>query len=378
MRSLKLKYPSCSVLNFHISDDENLSWIAEFDSSKYKRIFVVFDTNVEAIWGEKIINKLNNHHKELIVFSAKPEERTKSIEFYPEILNYFEKYKCNRFDLVIAVGGGTILDLVSFFCSTYMRGLPLYAIPTTLIGQVDAITAGKTCLNTSNGKNVLGTFYYPEEVYNNIIILRTNKPYYNRQGFSEIFKYGLLASNKLLDTYDNYEDNKTDEVLIEIIELTIKARSIIRKKDALASNLGHTFGHALEKISNYEILHGDAIAVGTVIALYFALDRGFLSQSKIDEIVAKMKKHRLNIFIDRNVDINKLVDYMLSDKKSSVDTINLVLLRDIENPYEENGSLFFPVQPDEMNKFLNRFINSYNYTKENCWDYLKRDYIEYI
>ena len=100
-------------------------------------------------------------------------------------------------------------------------------------------------------------------------------------------------------------------------------------------------------------MHGDAIAVGTVIALYFALDRGLLSQSKIDEIVAKMKKHRLNIYIDRNVDINKLVDYMLSDKKSSVDTINLVLLRDIEKPYEENGSLF-----SLMIKFSSTFFSS--------------------
>ena len=163
MRSLKLEYRSHNTLNFHISDDENLSWIAEFDSSRFKRFFVVIDTNVKAIWGEKIIDKLKHHNKELIIFPAIPEEKTKSLAFYPEILDFFEKRKCNRYDLVIAIGGGIILDLVSFFCSTYMRGLPFYAIPTTLIGQVDAVSAGKTCLNTFNGKNILGTFFYPEE-----------------------------------------------------------------------------------------------------------------------------------------------------------------------------------------------------------------------
>ena len=218
---------------------------------------------------------------------------------------------------------------------------------------------------------------YPEEVYNNIIILRTNKPYYNRQGFSEIFKYGLLASKELLNVYDNYNKSKSDEVLIKIIELTINARSIIRRKDPLASNLGHTFGHALEKISNYEILHGDAITVGTVIALYFALDKGLISQSKVEEIIAKMKQLRLNIYIDSNIDTNEMVDYMLNDKKSSVDIINLVLLTDIEKPYEDNGSHFFPVSPAEMEIFLNQFLNFYDYTKDNCWDYLKKDYLEY-
>jgi len=374
---LNLKYSFQNTIVFTITDDPYLSWIGNFDCKKYKRIFVVFDSNVKSIWGEKIIDKLQDHHKEIIVFSAKPEEKTKSIEFYPEILGFFEKHRCNLYDLVIAVGGGTILDLVSFFCSTYMRGLHLYAIPTTLIGQVDAITAGKTCLNTLNGKNILGTFYYPLEVYNNISILKTNQPLYSRQGFSEIFKYGLLASKELLETYDKYNNNKSEKVLIKIIELTIKARSIIRKKDALASNLGHTFGHALEKISNYEVLHGDAISVGTVMALYFALDRGLISQSKVDEIVTKMRQHGLNIYLDSNIDVSEMVNCMLNDKKSSVDTINLVLIRDIEKPYEKSGSLFFPVSPGEMDMFLNQFFKSYNYTKENCWDYLKKDYLEY-
>ena len=377
MRNLELKYCSHNIIKLHISDDINLKWIAEFNSCKFKRIFVVFDTNVQKIWGEKIIKNLNYHHKEIILFSAKPEEKTKSLEFYPRILDFFEKKNCSRFDLVIAIGGGIILDLVSFFCSTYMRGLHFYAIPTTLIGQVDAITAGKTCLNTFNGKNILGTFYYPEEVYNNINILKTNRPYYSRQGFSEIFKYGLLASNELLDAYDNYENDQSDENIIKIIELTINARSFVRKKDALASNLGHTFGHALEKISNYKVLHGDAIAVGIVMALYFALEKEIITQSKLDEIVAKMKYHRLNIYIDKKVNINKMVNYMMHDKKSSVDTIKLVLLRDIEIPYEKDDSLFFSVSPDEMKGFLKRFFIYYKYIKENCWEYIKMDRLEY-
>jgi len=377
MKSLKLEYSSKDILNFHISDDESLKWIAEFDSSKFNRIFVIADTNVMAIWGKLILRNLKCHNKELMVFYAKPNEHTKSLKFYPKILDYFEKQRCSRFDLVIAIGGGIILDLASFFCSTYMRGLPFYAVPTTLIGQVDAITAGKTCLNTINGKNTLGTFYYPKEVYNNIAILKTNRPYYARQGFSEIFKYGLLASEKLLDSLDDYQKRLSDRKLIKIIELTINARSIIRKKDALASNLGHTFGHALEKISNFRILHGDAISIGIIMSLYFSVDSGLMSKSKLDEIIERMRKHHLNIYLEKNIDIDQMIDCMLHDKKSSSNKINLVLLRDVENPYENKESLFFPVSPKKMKAFLKSFINSYQFVMENCWGYINNDYIEY-
>jgi 3-dehydroquinate synthase len=376
-RTLTLEYQNTSTINFHISDDINFNWISDFDSNMYKRIFFVIDYNVKKIWGKKILANLKDQQKEIFEYVAVAEERTKSLEYYPKFLEYFEKNRCSRFDLVVVVGGGIILDLVSFFCSTYMRGLHFYAIPTTIIGQVDAITAGKTCLNTSNGKNVLGTFYYPDEVYNNITLLKTNSPYYTRQGFSEVFKYGLLASRKLLDTYREYEKKGTDKLLLDIIVLTIEARSAIRQKDALASNLGHTFGHALEKISDYKLLHGDAIAVGTVISLYFSLEKGLIQQPILDAILERMKLHKLNLFIDESINIDQWIDYMLRDKKSSSKTINLVLIKDIENPYQNNNSYFYSVSPDEMRGFLTRFMDSYDYLQKECWGHLQTNYLEY-
>ena len=195
--------------------------------------------------------------------------------------------------------------------------------------------------------------------------------------FSEIFKYGLLASEKLLDSLDDYQKRLSDRKLIKIIELTINARSIIRKKDALASNLGHTFGHALEKISNFRILHGDAISIGIIMSLYFSVDSGLMSKSKLDEIIERMRKHHLNIYLEKNIDIDQMIDCMLHDKKSSSNKINLVLLRDVENPYENKESLFFPVSPKKMKAFLKSFINSYQFVMENCWGYINNDYIEY-
>ena len=113
------------------------------------------------------------------------------------------------------------------------------------------------------------------------------------------------------------------------------------------------------------------------MSLYFSVDSGLMSKSKLDEIIERMRKHHLNIYLEKNIDIDQMIDCMLHDKKSSSNKINLVLLRDVENPYENKESLFFPVSPKKMKAFLKSFINSYQFVMENCWGYINNDYIEY-
>ena len=139
--------------------------------------------------------------------------------------------------------------------------------------------AGKTCINGPNTKNLLGTFYFPEFVYNNTNFLNSLPERELRQGWSEIFKYALLDSEKLIDLIKQYFDLLENNILISIIEETIRIRLKIREIDPLASNLGHTFGHAFEKISNYRISHGDAISVGMLLAIMFGAMSFALYQS---------------------------------------------------------------------------------------------------
>jgi 3-dehydroquinate synthetase len=377
MIEVSLEYSKIDTIRFFITNEKKLNWIGTFDSKEYNRFFVIIDKNVFNIWGQKIYEQLNKHNKEIFTYQVEPVEFSKSIGFYPTMISYLEKYMCNRYDLIIAVGGGIILDLVSFLASTYMRGLPFYAFPTTIIGQVDATTAGKTCLNSENGKNVLGTFYYPLVVYNNINFLNTNSPYYSRQGFSEVFKYGLLASKQLLKKLGSYHETKSDEDLMDMIELTIKARSVIRKKDPLASNLGHTFGHAIEKLSNYKILHGDAITVGTVLALNFAKKVNFIKEETVNEIIAMIKNLHLNIYLDKDLNIDMLIHHMMHDKKSSVDKLNLVLITDIEQPYEQDNNLFYSTSPVILKEFLKEFLKNYKYRISNCANFIKENKLYY-
>lgn len=377
MIEISLEYNKIDKIQFFITNENKMEWIGTFNCRNYNRCFVIIDKNVFNIWGKIIYEQLKKHNKEIFTYKVEPIEFSKSIGFYPKMISYFEKHMCNRYDLVIAIGGGIIIDLVSFLTSTYMRGLPFYAIPTTIIGQVDATTAGKTCLNSKNGKNVLGTFYYPLVVYNNINFLNTNSPYYSRQGISEVFKYGLLASRKLLKKLELYQDAKSGKDLMDIIELTIKTRSYIRKRDPLASNLGHTFGHAIEKLSNYEILHGDAITVGTVLALNFAKKVNLIKEETVSKIIAMMKNLHLNVYLEKDLDIDRLINYMMHDKKSSVNDLNLVLITDIEQPYEINDNLFYRTSPAIVKGFLIDFVKDYKYRVVDCAEFIKENNLNY-
>ena len=377
IKIIKTTYIKKDTVSFIIDNDSKMSWLAEFDSSNFERFFVVIDEKVKQLWGKQIIEKLKKHKKQLFIFEVKATENSKSLQFYPKLIKFLENNGCNLSDLVIAVGGGIIIDLVSFSCSTYMRALPFYAVPTTLIGQIDASTAGKTCLNTDNNKNLLGTFYYPLKVYNNMNFLKTNSQYHLRQGYSEIFKYGLLGSSELIELMSSYLKNPSEDLLIKIMQLAIGIRIRIRKINPLASNLGHTFGHAIEKISNFEILHGDAISSGTVMSLYFAEKIGIIGRKNVESIINKMKKLKLNIYVDKVLDINKLVDLMMRDKKSSSTWLNLVLIAGISKPYSNRGFPFYRTSKQTIKLFLKDFMKKYPYKIRNCASYIRKNELMY-
>jgi len=354
-----------------VDNDEDFNTLKKINFDSKDRFILLIDSNVNKIWGKKIKDSLSQNNKEIITKVLEANEFTKSISFLPEIVNYLESISCSKNDLIIGCGGGSILDLVAFLSSVYMRGVSFMAIPSTLIGQVDVLTAGKTCLNSYNGKNVLGSFYYAELVYNNSQILNTCSKLIHRQGLSEVFKYGLLSSNELLSSLSRYSESGSSTDLFDTILLTMNSRFNISKIDPLASNLGHTFGHALEKMFEYKILHGDAISIGTVISLYFSHEKGILSKSNLDKIINKMQKLRLNIYIQEDIDIKKLVSLMSKDKKSTKGKINLVLLEDIAKPYIKNDTPFFASNMDEIEEFMIKFLESYQFKTKDLLTLLK-------
>lgn len=360
---------------FIVDDTPEFDRLPEMSLRDYDRVFWIIDENVADIYQEKLLNKMGLDKEKLFIHLVKSEEYSKSIEYYPQLVGFLAENNAGRYDAVIAVGGGIVIDLVSFTVSTYMRGLPLFIIATTLIGQTDASTAGKTCLNFTTGKNLLGTFYYPKVVYNNIEILSTCAKRITRQGLSEAFKYSLLTDGELLPVIVKYNNNNKPfdrESISKIVHTTIKARIKIRSIDPLASNLGHTFGHALEKYFNYGILHGDAISIGTVMAIHYGVQKGIMTHDECREIFELMQSAGLNIFIPESLNEEKLVNYMRKDKKSSVNKLHLVMLCKIGKPYRENTP-FYETDYFDVFNFLKIFIKDYPYKKSNYLNFVRRE-----
>ena len=358
---------------FIIDSSEDFERIDEIGISDYDRVFIVIDENVSKLYEEKLLPKMINGKQELFVYRVKSVEETKSIAYYPKLVEFFEENTAGRYDAVVAIGGGIVIDLVSFTVSTYMRGLPFFIVATTLIGQTDASTAGKTCLNSYNTKNLLGTFFYPKVVYNSIPILKTNTKRITRQGLSEAFKYSLLTDGELLGDIIKFQNSYFDSDIMEkIVEKTIQSRIKIRLVDPLASNLGHTFGHALEKYFDYQILHGDAILIGTVMAMGYGVKVGIMEQSEYDIIYDMMNKAHLNTYISTELDTKKLVALMKKDKKSSSKKLHLVMINGVGKPYRSDTP-FLEADYEDVEKYLEEFMGSYLRKREDYLEYLDRD-----
>ena len=358
---------------FIIDSSEDFERIDEIGISDYDRVFIVIDENVSKLYEEKLLPKMINGKQELFVYRVKSVEETKSIAYYPKLVEFFEENTAGRYDAVVAIGGGIVIDLVSFTVSTYMRGLPFFIVATTLIGQTDASTAGKTCLNSYNTKNLLGTFFYPKVVYNSIPILKTNTKRITRQGLSEAFKYSLLTDGELLGDIIKFQNSDFDSDIMEkIVEKTIQSRIKIRLVDPLASNLGHTFGHALEKYFDYQILHGDAILIGTVMAMGYGVKVGIMEQSEYDRIYDMMNEAHLNTYISKELDTKKLVALMKKDKKSSSKKLHLVMINGVGKPYRSDTP-FLEADYEDVEKYLEEFMESYLRKREDYLEYLDRD-----
>ena len=159
--------------------------------------------------------------------------------------------------------------------------------------------------------------------------------------------------------------------MMKILKETIRVRIDVRKKDPLASNLGHTFGHALEKVTKYAVNHGDAISVGTVMALEFAANKNIVNKKYKNDTINLMSRLGLNTKISNDIEIDELARTMLTDKKSSNTHIRLVLIEKTAKPYKVDGGYYYPVLPNEMKKFLQSFTKNKKYINENHWNELK-------
>lgn len=257
-------------------------------------------------------------------------EKHKNIDGFMAVINAMEKANLNRQDAVIALGGGVVGDIAGFAAASYLRGINFVQIPTTLLADIDSSIGGKTGINLENGKNLLGAFYQPKLVYINLDTLKTLSEQDWKNGIGEGIKYAVLEGGEIFDLLQNGLDDKNLE---NFVELCIKAKRDLVEKDTLETgirrllNLGHTFGHAIEKLSNYNVPHGVAVAKGLILSLKVSKYLG-LSEDVIDKVVMLCEKY--NIDTSCNYSIEEMAELIKNDKKmEKVDVVNFVVVEKI-------------------------------------------------
>ena len=273
------------------------------------------------------------------VFEVPHGEKSKSMETAYSILDKMVNYKITRNCLIIALGGGVIGDLSGFIASIYMRGVDFIQIPTTLLSQIDSSVGGKVGINSSNMKNAIGSFYQPKMVLIDPDTLTTLSKKEFSNGIAEMIKYGMISDktlfinlleNNLLTNIEKYIEKCI------IIKKSFVVDDVFDKGKRQALNFGHTIGHAIEKHSNYSLLHGEAISIGMVL-----MSKNYIYH---DDLIKVLKKY--NLPIKYEYDKTEILEYIKTDKKATINSINIVLVEKI------GSSIIKNIEFEEIEKYL--------------------------
>jgi 3-dehydroquinate synthase len=302
-----------------------------------KKVAIITNDKIAPLYLEKISNTLSVE-KEIIPIILPDGEVFKNFETLNLIYDTLLKNKANRQITLIALGGGVIGDITGFAAATFMRGVDFIQIPSTLLSQVDSSVGGKTGINHPLGKNMIGAFYQPKCVIADINLLETLPDKELSAGLAEVIKYGLIRDSSFFEWLENNVEGiikRDSQLLIEAVARSCQNKVDIVESDEFESgirailNLGHTFGHAIETATGYgKWLHGEAIAIGMVMAAYLSEQMGWLTKEENQRIKS--------LIVDANLPINppeiskqEFLDLMQLDKKTKEDQINLVLQQGI-------------------------------------------------
>lgn len=296
------------------------------------RVCIVSDDTVASLHKDSATKTLDeeNLRHETFVFSHG--ETSKSPEVLFELLEFLAKKHFSRKDVVVALGGGVTGDLTGLAAAMYMRGMHLVQVPTTLLAMVDSSVGGKTAVNLRAGKNLAGVFNQPELVLCDLRMLLTLPAEYFADGVAEIIKYGAIADRELFDTVKN--GNIIPE-LERIVARCVSIKRDIVNEDEFDNgrrqllNFGHTLAHSIEKMSDFTISHGSAVAMGMVIISEIAWKNGLSKERCQDEIIDALLENNLPISCPyKNSELYYAAE---NDKKSASGRISIIIPEEIGN-----------------------------------------------
>jgi len=330
-----------------------------------KKICIISDNNLPKSLLNKLIRTLKQY--ELRVYKLSVSEKTKSLGVANKIIEQLLNDNFNRSDCVIALGGGVLGDLSAFISNLTKRGLKFINIPTTLLAQVDASIGGKTGINSTRGKNLIGTYYQPDFILSDVSLLKSLPRREIISGYGEILKHSLILDKEfffwLCKNGNKIINNRNKLLLKDAIIKSCKIKCKVVKQDEkekdlrMILNFGHTFAHGFESAKSFskKLNHGEAVLLGMMLASELS---NIKKQLSFRELLL-IKKHYFNLKLPMSInkvfkrkEINKIVYFMKKDKKNIDEKINLILLNKIGKVAKLKK---FSLTGKEMKKFLGSY-----------------------
>jgi len=331
---------------------------------KTKRIALIFDKGVPSKYRKIISNSLKKY--DLINFNFNSSEKAKSLRSVDFFLNKLLSKNLNRSDLIIGIGGGITGDLTGFVASIFKRGINFISIPTTLLSQVDAAVGGKTGINSSYGKNLIGSFSQPKLVISDTSFLKSLKKKEMICGYAEILKHAVINDKnffnwlKLNTKYIFLHESKKLIYAIKkscSIKLLFVNKDVHEKNFRMILNFGHTFAHAIEIKNNYSknITHGEAVLTGMILATKLSVIKKVCNKKALKDLIEIYKANNLSYTFNKYTktkEINSLIPYLKNDKKNNDEKINFILLNKIGKTTMPNK---YKISINELKKNIKRF-----------------------
>ena len=306
-----------------------------------RKLCIVSDSNVAPLYAKDLIGLLEKEGFFCVSFTFTAGEASKNLDTVSELYEFLIEQSFDRNDVLLALGGGVTGDLTGFAAATYLRGIRFIGMPTSLLSMVDSSIGGKTGVDYKAYKNMVGAFYQPSAVYINVNALHTLPEREFLAGLGEVVKHGFILDKEY---HDFLKENvqkiiaKDTEVLNSMIyqSLCIKRGVVERdpkeKGERALLNFGHTIGHAVEKLNNFTLLHGECVSVGMVAAAELSVMRGVLSREEADEVLALLKSLGMLTKVSQ-LEKESFLAVCHRDKKADGAKIKFILLKGIGQAY---------------------------------------------
>ncbi len=306
-----------------------------------RRVCIVTDSNVAPLYLKEVETIVSSCCVETAHFIFPAGEENKNLDTVRSLYETLILKKFDRHDYLLALGGGVVGDLCGFAAATYLRGISFIQVPTTLLSQVDSSIGGKTGVDFDAYKNMVGAFHMPKLVYTNISALKTLTEEQFSSGMGEVIKHGLIRDASYYEwlmEHASVIQQRELTFLEEMVRISNQIKREVVEKDPTEQgdrallNLGHTLGHAIEKLSDFKLLHGHCVGLGCISAMAISIKRGMISEHELQRLYDVMKQFDMPVTVS-GLFANEIVDLTKSDKKMDSGTIRFILLEQIGKAY---------------------------------------------